>query len=753
MRRVARNSSLGDEILFGGSKVEVPKLGFAAKIFASLIAGTICGLFFGEKAEILAPIGDIFIKLMQITIIPSIIIFIITGISSIDQSYAKDFLKKVALIMLLMWFLGLIVFFFMQFAFPNEPNNSFFSTTQLSTSDGTDLINLFIPSNPFNSISEGLIPAIVFFCLLFGFSLIGDERNKPFVDLLKGLSSSFTKITKLLIKTTPLGIFAITANTAGTITLTDLLQIQVFFISTVVLSLILTLLALPLLVYCLTPLSYREILSAANKGVILGFSAADVFITLPLISEGVASLFKEPRSEENTRSYSGILVPLAYSFPSLGAFQVLLFILFTAWFYNDSLEIKDQLFLAVVGVPSLFGPAKLSLQFLLQVMQLPADAFQLYIISSPLYVYFVKALTCMSIFSFSTICTAFLSGCGGLRLKKALFSIIIVVAILSSVVLGLRIGFASMLGDSSQGGQTILSMKMPLDAIGKRVDMNVDTRVYKNYSEVPSVRDKPNILENGSLVAKIKSRDVLRAGYIPDIVPFAFFNKDAELVGYDIQMAYDLAEVLNVSRIEFLPVDQRTLYDRVNNGSCDIIITGVPLVPRIIGMGRFTSPYIDLHLAFLTKDYRKKDFESLEDVVRMKDLKIAIARGSEYYNAVSTIFPQATIIPLDHPNQFFNQTNADVLLTTAETGSAMALLHPFYDVAILQPYDTYKIMCVYVVSKNCDDASLMFLNYWLKMEGEYGSLDRKYKYWVLGENADNRQRRWSIIRDVLHWIE
>ncbi len=741
--------------MLSGGQVKVPKLSFAAQIFASLIAGTVCGLFLGEKALILAPIGDIFIKLIQITIIPSIVIFIITGVGSINQSDAKEFLKKVALIMLLMWFLGLIVFFFMQFAFPSVPNNSFFSTAQVSTFGGVDLIELFIPSNPFKSLSEGFIPAIVLFCLLVGFFLIGDERNKHLVEMLKGLSPTFSKITKLLIKAAPLGIFAITAKTAGTITLTQILKIQVFFASTIVLSVILILLVLPLLVYCLTPWGYREILSAANKGVILGFSVADVFITLPLLSEGVATLFREHQTEEKARSYSGILVPLAYSFPSLGSFEVLLFILFTGWFYDDPLELKDQLFLAVVGVPSLFGSAKLSLQFLLQVMQLPADAFQLYIISNPLYVYFVKALTCMSIFCFSTICTAFLSGCGGLRFKRALFSIIIVTAVLSSIVLGLRLGFTSMLGDSSQGDETILSMKMPLDINKKRVDQIVETKVYKNFSDVPAVRDEPNITENGGLMARIKGRGTLRVGYNPNTMPFAFFNKDGELVGYDIHMAYDLAKILNVSRIEFVPVDSRTFFERVNKGSCDIIMAGVAIVPGIIERGKFTSPYIALHLAFITKDGRKNDFERFEDVVMMKGLKIAIVNQSEYYKTASTIFSQATIIPLDNPNQFFNHSNADadVLLTTAETGTALTLIHPFYDVAILQPIDTYRIMCAYVVSKNCDDAFLMFLNYWLQMEEAYGSLDKKYQYWVLGENTENKPPRWSIIKDVLHWIE
>jgi ABC-type amino acid transport substrate-binding protein len=296
---------------------------------------------------------------------------------------------------------------------------------------------------------------------------------------------------------------------------------------------------------------------------------------------------------------------------------------------------------------------------------------------------------------------------------------------------------------------------MPLDANGKRVDQIVETRVYKNIFEVPSIRAITDASENGSLMADIKSRDVLRVGYNSYAMPFSFFNKDGDIVGYDIQMAYDLAMILNISRIEFVPVDRSNLFDSVNNGCCDIIMAGVGLVPGMIGKGRFTSPYIDLHRAFVTKDNRKNDFERLEEAAKMKDLKIAVVNESDYYKAAAIIFPQATIIPLDRPNQFFNQTNttADVLLTTAEAGTSMALLHPSYDVAILQPYDTNKIMCVYVVSKNCDDAFLSFLDYWLKMEDEYGSLDNKYNYWVLGENSNSKPTRWSIIRDVLHWVE
>lgn len=89
--------------------------------------------------------------------------------------------------------------------------------------------------------------------------------------------------------------------------------------------------------------------------------------------------------------------------------MVLLFVLFTGWYYNNPLGLKDQVNLAVVGVPSFFGSSKLALQFLLQMTHLPSDAMQLFIISNPFTIYFATSLTCMAIFSFSTICTAFLT--------------------------------------------------------------------------------------------------------------------------------------------------------------------------------------------------------------------------------------------------------------------------------------------------------------------------------------------------------
>ncbi len=54
----------------------------------------------------------------------------------------------------------------------------------------------------------------------------------------------------------------------------------------------------------------------------------------------------------------------------------------------------------------------------------------------------------------------------------------------------------------------------------------------------------------------IQARSVLRVGYLPDALPFAFVNQRGELVGFDIELAHDLARELGVS-LAFVPVDPR----------------------------------------------------------------------------------------------------------------------------------------------------------------------------------------------------
>jgi len=81
-------------------------------------------------------------------------------------------------------------------------------------------------------------------------------------------------------------------------------------------------------------------------------------------------------------------------------------------------------------------------------------------------------------------------------------------------------------------------------------------------------------------IQQIKQRGFLRVGYNSNCIPFVFFNARGELVGYDVQMAYDLANFINVSGIEFVPITGETIASSLNQNLCDIVMSSV-MVTRI----------------------------------------------------------------------------------------------------------------------------------------------------------------------------
>ena len=526
---------------------------------------------------------------------------------------------------------------------------------------------------------------------------------------------------------------------------------------------------------------------------ILGFSTGSEFITLPLVAESVMGLFlkengcgieryeqhienghiynqdggipkmsgnqhdgnSKQRLEERVdgeaiKSYCEVLVPIAYTFPLLGAFAPFLFILFVAWLYKSPLDLWEQMRLIIVGIPSFFGSSKISVISLLSLMHLPSDAYNIYISSGILRQCFIASLSSISIFSFSTISIALLTNRCRLEWKRVIISSGFILLLVLLVIGGLQTGFSYMLSNTYHGNDLISNISFPLDSNGNRANDHISTKVYLTMDDVhPRVQPASVHMDK---IQQIKQRGVLRVGYNSNCIPFVFFNARGELVGYDVQMAYDLANFINVSRIEFVPITGETIASSLNQNLCDIVMSSVMVTPDRLDEMIFTDSYISVHMAFVVLDPRKKDFLKLENVQKMEHLKIAVLNNTALIKAAPRLFPQAEIVRIDAIEDFFAEGRADALLTTAEEGYTMTLQHPFYDVAIFEPNDSFRVLYAYAIAKDSSDTYLMLLNYWIKMENDYGNLASKYDYWILGENVGQSGPRWSVVRNVLHWI-
>jgi ABC-type amino acid transport substrate-binding protein len=256
----------------------------------------------------------------------------------------------------------------------------------------------------------------------------------------------------------------------------------------------------------------------------------------------------------------------------------------------------------------------------------------------------------------------------------------------------------------------------------------------------------------GARLEHIRTRKLLRVGYMPDSLPFAYFNGKGDLVGFDVEMAHLLARDLGVE-LAFVPVTRDRATEQVNAGYCDIIMAGMVVTPERALEVTFSVPYMDATAAFVVPDHRLEEFSSREAIQRLQAPRIGVLNVPYYVDKVQRFLPQATVVHLNSITEFFDGKGGelDAFLYTAEAGSAWSLLYPAYTVAIPQP-GVLKGPVAYPLPRG-DRELVDFINVWLELKKRDGTIGALYDYWVLGKNAVPKQPRWSVIRNILHWVK
>jgi len=230
------------------------RMSVATQVFIGLGLGLITGLFFGERAAFLRVGGDIFIGALQITVIPYVMVALITSLGRLNLSEARNLALKAGSVLLLLWAIGLAIVFLAPLAFPDWPSASFFSASQIQDQPPVDFLRLYIPSNVFYALSNAIVPAVVVFSILLGVALIQVPGKARLLDVLTTFGDALMRVTGFIGRLAPYGVFAITAAAAGTIDVGELARLQVYLVLHSSIALLLSLWILPGLVALLTPL-------------------------------------------------------------------------------------------------------------------------------------------------------------------------------------------------------------------------------------------------------------------------------------------------------------------------------------------------------------------------------------------------------------------------------------------------------------------------------------------------------------------
>jgi ABC-type amino acid transport substrate-binding protein len=216
-------------------------------------------------------------------------------------------------------------------------------------------------------------------------------------------------------------------------------------------------------------------------------------------------------------------------------------------------------------------------------------------------------------------------------------------------------------------------------------------------------------------------------------------------------MAQILARDLGVEP-KFFAANRNELGDLIRNGAVDIGMSGLPVTPDYAALVRFSTPYIDETFSFVVRDHLRDRFRTWASVAALGPIRIGMPDLPYYRATLQARAPNLQLITVPRLEDMF-KAGDDVVgyILPAESGSVMTQLHPEYSVVVPEP-DAIKLPIAYPVS-NDDERWMAFINTWLELKRHDGTLDALYRHWILGQVDSSARRRWSVIRDVLHWVD
>lgn len=726
-----------------GLRVPRFRLSLSTSILIGMTLGILTGIFFGELVGFLDTIGNAFIRLLQMTILPYILASLILGIGGLTYEKARLLAVKAGGLLLVTWVIAFAFILLMPLGFPEWESASFFSSSLVEFPPPPNFLELYIPANPFHSLAENLIPAVVIFAIALGVALIGIREKEPFLVDLRIVCQALMKVAGMVVRLTPIGVFAISASAAGTMSVSELSKLQVYLIIFNAGCLILTFWVLPRLVAAITPFKYKDVIQVSRDALVTAFTTGNLFVVLPVLTEGGKKLFADNgMRQENTDAYVDVIIPVSFNFPNIGKLIMLFFILFAGWFSGNQMPLGDYPQFIFSGLMSFFGGVDVALPFMLDLLRIPSDMYQFYVVTGIVNGRTATLLAAMNLLAFTLLVVSALTGYLKIDWRRIGLLVATSAALLIGSMLFARFYFETAVSNAYNKDEVISSMQL--------MEAKAKSLVYDLVPDLPADPDpKAPVLE------RIGARGEMRIGFAPHLMPFSYVNLDAQLVGLDVEMMYELAKDLGVKPV-FIPMDADSYAEMLTAGTVDVT-TGIPITVSTLRKVTFSAPYMDVNVGLLVRDHDRDRFADIETMRSTEGLTFGVMANKEldyFFNKMVEGFPDANIVRIESVEEFFDDDTGfyDAVLMAAERGSALSLVNPSYSAVVPRPR-SISVPLGYAVAKGQREFA-DFISRWIDIKQKEHTFQRFYDYWILGQQAAaNVEPRWSVIRNVLGWVE
>ncbi len=367
-----------------------------AKKFLSLENLTILAIFGGIAFGYLFPtlslelkvIGDIYLKLLKMLIIPLVFASIFIAIASLSgkEELTSIGLKAFAYYLTttaLAVMLGLFIFHLFNPGAGEQllapPQNATIQHKELTISD---FLLSFIPANIFAALSKGAILPIIFFTILFaiGALFIGEEKRKTLYELFDSINDAMMVLAKWVISLTPLGVFFLIASTVGKNGLEPIFELYSYVITVLVALALHATITLPAIAYFIGRFNPYRYFMQIKEAPLIAFSTASSSATLPV------SLEVAETKGGVSKKVAGFVLPLGATINMDGtALYESIAVMFIANISGVELSLAQQITIfitvtfASIGAAGIPGAGLIMMTMVLDSVGLPAESIALII--------------------------------------------------------------------------------------------------------------------------------------------------------------------------------------------------------------------------------------------------------------------------------------------------------------------------------------------------------------------------------------
>lgn len=334
-------------------------------IIIAMVIGVVVGIFMGPEASMFKPLGDLFIQLIKMLVVPLVLVSIISGASALGETKSAGLIGVVSIgFMFVTTIISIVLALVLGETF--QPGASVDHSVVESLAEGYATVEGsapamgfwqtvigMIPANPIQALTEGNILQIIIFGLFFGFgvSALATEKRTKISNGLNYILEALIWCIEKVMYVAPFGVFGLIADATGTFGFSVLIQVANVLWIDIIAILVIGLGLYPLCVTLFSRVKLKDYFRAMLKPQIVSFSTASSLATLPVNMEACNEM-------GISKQTSGFVLPLGATINMSGnAIYYALLATFFAQFYGIDLGMADYISITIVCALGAIGQA------------------------------------------------------------------------------------------------------------------------------------------------------------------------------------------------------------------------------------------------------------------------------------------------------------------------------------------------------------------------------------------------------------